>query len=137
VIAGLGTGDSKSLGENLAFGIEPDPPDERRLALRRCAHAVVEMGAPVWVGGGATATTQLAVDLGDRVAANLWDAQPSAVAALVTRCEVTWAGPVAGDVSQVAQWLSELADAGASWAVCVWPRSLEELAQATALIRTR
>jgi hypothetical protein len=137
LIAGLGTGDSKSLDENLAYGIETDLPDERRLALGRCAEVLAELGVPVWVGGGATATTQLAVDLGPPVAANLWDAEPSAVAALVTRCEVTWAGPIPGDVPQVAQWLSELAGAGASWAVCTSPRSLDDIAEAAELLRAR
>ena len=43
------------------------------------------------------ATTELAVDLGRRGGAvNLWAGQPSAVAAQAARCEVTWAGPVAG-----------------------------------------
>ena len=64
LIAGIGTGDSKSAAENLAFGIPFDPPDERRVALRRCAGRVLDAGVPVWVGGGSPATVELAVELG-------------------------------------------------------------------------
>ena len=52
LIAGLGTGDSKSAAENLAYGVEFDPADERRLALRRSATALLAAGIPVWVGAG-------------------------------------------------------------------------------------
>jgi hypothetical protein len=135
LIAGLGTGDRYSAGENLAYGIPPDPPEKRRLALRRCASRLIELDVPVWVGGGSPSTTQLAVDLGPRAAVNLWEAQPSAVASLVGRCEVTWGGPAKGEVREIVQWLSELEAAGASWAVCAWPRSLERLAEAVELLR--
>ncbi len=133
LIAGLGTGDSKSAAENRAFGIPFDPPDERRMALRRCARHVLDAGVPVWVGGGAPSTVELAVDLG--CAVNLWEGQPAAVAGMVPRCEVTWAGPVAGDVPEIAQWLEEVAGAGATWAVCAWPESIEAVAEAAAFVR--
>ena len=133
VIAGLGTGDSKSAAENFAYGVEFDPADERRLALRRSATALLAAGIPVWVGGGATATTELAVELG--AAVNLWEGQPAALAALQGRCEVTWGGPVPDAVPQIAAWLSELERAGATWAVCAWPKSVEAVAEAAALLR--
>jgi len=133
LIAGIGTGDSKSAAENLAFGIPFDPPDERRVALRECARHVLGAGVPVWVGGGSKTTVELAVELG--CAVNIWEGQPAAVAGLVPRCEVTWAGPVAGEVPEIAQWLEEVAGAGASWAVCAWPESLEAVAEAAAFVR--
>jgi len=129
LIAGMGTGDRKSAAENEAYGIPPGPPDERRLALARCARAMIDLGIPVWVGGGSVSTTELAVDLGPGAAVNLWGGQASAVAALTGRSEVTWGGPVAGEVPQIAQALSELASAGATWAVCAWPESLEAVAE--------
>lgn len=135
LIAGLGTGDKRSREENLAFGIPPGSPDERRLALRAVAVALVDRGIPVWVGGGSTATTQLAIELGPGAAVNLWEAQPSAVAALASTCEVTWGGPIEAEVPHVVQWLEELETAGASWAVCIWPRSLEKLGEAVKLLR--
>ena len=64
LIAGLGTGDSKSAAENLAFGIPFDPADERRLALAPVRTHLRARGVPVWVGGGRAATAELAVDLG-------------------------------------------------------------------------
>jgi alkanesulfonate monooxygenase SsuD/methylene tetrahydromethanopterin reductase-like flavin-dependent oxidoreductase (luciferase family) len=133
VIAGLGTGDHKSAAENLAYGVAFDPADARRLALRRVATALVQSGVAVWVGGGATATTELAVELG--AAVNLWEGQPAVLAALRGRCEVTWGGPVPRDVPQIAQWLSELSRAGATWAVCAWPESLDAVAEAATLLR--
>ena len=132
-IAGIGTGDEKSAAENLAYGIAFEDADTRRLALRSCAGRLRDHGIPVWVGGGSTATTGVAADLG--VAVNLWEGQPAAVAALAARGEVTWAGPVPGDVPAMAEWLSEIRRAGASWAVCAWPASLEELAEAVRIGR--
>ncbi len=135
LIAGMGTGDSKSAAENEAYGIPPGPADERRLALAGCARRMLALGVPVWVGGGSAATTELAVDLGSGAAVNLWAGQPSAVAALNGRCEVTWGGPVPGDVPEIAMELSELAGAGATWAVCAWPESLEAVAEVAAMLR--
>ncbi len=133
LIAGLGTGDSKSAAENRAFGIPFDPPDMRRVALRECARHALAAGIPVWVGGGSPSTVELAVELD--AAVNLWEGQPSAVAALQPRCEVTWAGPVAREVPEIVQWLEEVAGAGATWAVCAWPDSVEAVAEAAALVR--
>jgi len=137
LIAGLGTGDSKSHAENLAYGIPPGEPDQRRLALASSARSLLDLGIPVWVGGGSTATTQLALDLGKGAAVNLWGAQPSAVAALVGRCEVTWAGSIEGELPEVVESLAKLESAGATWAVCAWPRSVEELAEAVENLRRR
>jgi hypothetical protein len=49
--------------------------------------------------------------------------------------EVTWGGP-AGDTPAEAQaTLAAVAAAGASWAVCAWPESLEVVAGAAAGVR--
>lgn len=135
LIAGLGTGDRKSAAENEAYGIPPGPPDERRLALAGCARRILALGIPVWVGGGSVSTTELAVALGPGAAVNLWQGQPSAVAALTGRCEVTWGGPVAAAAPQIALELSELAEAGATWAVCAWPESVEAVAEVAQMVR--
>jgi alkanesulfonate monooxygenase SsuD/methylene tetrahydromethanopterin reductase-like flavin-dependent oxidoreductase (luciferase family) len=135
LIAGMGTGDRKSAAENEAYGIPPGPPDERRLALAGCARKMIALGVPVWVGGGSLATVELAVDLGGGAAVNLWGGQPSAVAGLTGRCEVTWGGPVAAAVPEIALELSELAEAGATWAVCAWPQSLEAVAEVAQMLR--
>jgi alkanesulfonate monooxygenase SsuD/methylene tetrahydromethanopterin reductase-like flavin-dependent oxidoreductase (luciferase family) len=135
LIAGLGTGDHKSAGENLSYGIAVSGPEERRLALRRSARSLIDLEVPVWVGGGSIATTELAVELGPGAAVNLWEAQPSALAVVAPRCEVTWGGPLDGEVSQVAQSLHELEAAGATWAVCAWPRSLEDFSEAVEVLR--
>jgi alkanesulfonate monooxygenase SsuD/methylene tetrahydromethanopterin reductase-like flavin-dependent oxidoreductase (luciferase family) len=133
LIAGLGTGDRKSAPENMAYGIAVEEPDTRRRALLEVARPVLDAGVPVWIGGGSPPTTELAAELG--AAVNLWDGEPATVAALRTRCEVTWAGPVAGDVPRIADRLAELARAGATWAVCAWPESVEAVAEAAAAVR--
>jgi Luciferase-like monooxygenase len=135
LIAGLGTGDKLSAAENDAYGVPPGPADERRLALAGCARRLLARGVPVWVGGGSVATVQLAVDLGPGAAVNLWEGQASAIAGLVGRCEVTWGGPVADNVADIALGLSEVAEAGATWAVCAWPRSLEAVAEVAEMLR--
>jgi alkanesulfonate monooxygenase SsuD/methylene tetrahydromethanopterin reductase-like flavin-dependent oxidoreductase (luciferase family) len=133
LIAGLGTGDAKSAAENLAFGIAFEASDHRRLALAECGRQLRRAGVPVWVGGGSVPTVELAVEIG--AAVNMWEGQPAAIAALQARCEVTWAGPVAGEVAVVAQWLEEVAGAGATWAVCAWPESVDAVAEAAAFVR--
>jgi hypothetical protein len=135
LVAGLGTGDRLSAPENEAYGIPVGTADERRLALAGCARRVLDLGVPVWVGGGSPSTTELAVDLGPGAALNLWEAQPSAVAALTRRCEVTWGGPVAATVPEIARGFSALAEAGATWAVCGWPPSLEAVAEVAEMMR--
>ena len=82
-----------------------------------------------------SATTELAVDLGPGAAVNVWAGQASAVAALSARCEVTWGGPVSGQVPQIALALTELAQAGATWVVCAWPESLEAVAEVAHMLR--
>jgi alkanesulfonate monooxygenase SsuD/methylene tetrahydromethanopterin reductase-like flavin-dependent oxidoreductase (luciferase family) len=133
LIAGLGTGDRKSAAENVAYGIEFADPPERRRALRQVARAVLAAGIPVWVGAGSPATTEIAFELG--AAVNVWDGQPATLADLARGGEVTWAGPVAGDAAQMAARLRDLAGAGATWAVCAWPESLEAVAEAAAQVR--
>jgi alkanesulfonate monooxygenase SsuD/methylene tetrahydromethanopterin reductase-like flavin-dependent oxidoreductase (luciferase family) len=128
VVAGMGTGDSSSRQENDAYGIAFAPAAARVAALSRCAHALGLLGVPVWVGGGAPAMVASAREEG--AAVNLWQASPAAIAELAASGEVTWAGTVPADRVACAQHLRALADAGASWAVCVWPDSLEELAAA-------
>jgi hypothetical protein len=50
-------------------------------------------------------------------------------------CETTWGGPLKGNVEEVEAKLQELADAGATWAVCGWPDSLEVVAEAAEAVR--
>jgi alkanesulfonate monooxygenase SsuD/methylene tetrahydromethanopterin reductase-like flavin-dependent oxidoreductase (luciferase family) len=134
LIAGLGTGDHLSRAENEAFGIPFEPADVRRDRLASVAVAVAARGIPVWVGGGHPATVALARTV--EVAVNLWGGEPDRVAELTEAgYEVTWGGPVEGDVSEAAARLVELATAGATWAVCAWPESLEVIAEAAATVR--
>jgi len=134
-IAGIGTGDRLSRAENVAFGLPFEPADERRARLAAVASAVNDLGIPVWVGGGLPKTVAVARLLGASV--NLWEAAPLQVAELVeSGMEVTWGGPIGGTAAVAAARLGELAAAGATWAVCAWPDSLETVAEAAAAVRT-
>ncbi len=136
LIAGLGTGDHLSRAENQAFGLPFEPADQRRARMAAVAAAVGGLGIPVWIGGGAPKTLEVARRVG--AAANLWEVEPSQVAELTAvGMEVTWGGPVGGTVDEVAGRLEEVAGAGASWAVCGWPESLEVVAEAAAVVRHR
>ncbi len=129
LIAGLGTGDRLSRDENEAYGIPFEAADERRSRLVAVAAAVRSMGIPVWVGGGLPPTVALARSLG--AAVNLWASDPVTVAELTAAgMEVTWAGPVGESVAEASEQLGQLAAAGATWAVCAWPDSLEVVAEA-------
>ena len=97
------------------------------------AEPLLERGIPVWIGGGAPATLAVARELG--VAVNLWAATPDVVRAQAEVGEVTWGGPLLGDVAAIADSLAAVADAGATWAVCAWPTSLEDIAEAAAAVR--
>ncbi len=135
-IAGLGTGDHRSRAENLAFGVPYEPPDDRRARLAAVAAMVRAEGIPVWIGGGATETIEVARRLG--VAVNLWGAEPGRVAELTASgLEVTWGGPIDTTGGGAGGGLQRLADAGAAWAVCAWPSSLEMVAEAAAAVRDR
>jgi alkanesulfonate monooxygenase SsuD/methylene tetrahydromethanopterin reductase-like flavin-dependent oxidoreductase (luciferase family) len=129
LIAGVGTGDHLSRPENLAFGLPFEAADERRAHLVVVASAVRAMGIPVWIGGGQRRTVELARPAG--AAVNLWEGEVSRVAELTAAgTEVTWAGPIGATVPEATARLAGLAAAGASWAVCAWPDSLEATAEA-------
>jgi alkanesulfonate monooxygenase SsuD/methylene tetrahydromethanopterin reductase-like flavin-dependent oxidoreductase (luciferase family) len=134
LIAGIGTGDHLSRPENDAFGVPFDPPDERREHLAMVGSALQGAGIPVWVGGGRPRTVEVAVALA--AAVNLWEGDPVQVARLTgAGLEVTWGGPVGSTAGQIASDLGRLAEAGATWAVCAWPGSLEAVAEAAGMLR--
>jgi hypothetical protein len=134
VIAGLGTGDSLSRRENEAFGVPFETADIRRRRMSAVTRDLMDVGIPVWIGGGRAKTVAVAKAL--RVPVNLWEAGPGDISALSTQgLTVTWGGPVRGTVAEMAVGLAAVARAGATWAVCAWPRSLEKLAEAVAEVR--
>ena len=134
LIAGIGTGDRLSADENRAYGVAYPAAAERREALAYCAGELGRRGIAVWIGAGDTlapGTRQVAVDAG--AAVNVWDTGVAAVEA-AGDVEVTWGGPIRGGVEVLASRLGELAAAGATWAVCAWPESLEAVAEAAARV---
>lgn len=130
LIAGIGTGDHLSRAENEAFGVPFEPAPERRARMGAVARSLVGLGIPVWLGGGRAATVEAARSAG--AAVNLWNAGADEVASLVaTGAEVTWGGPVSGDAGTIARHLGSIRAAGATWAVCGWPESVEDVAEAS------
>jgi hypothetical protein len=121
VIAGIGTGDAKSAAEHLAFGLPYESAATRRLALGRCADALVAFGIETWIGGGGEATNAVAQSAG--VPVNLWSASPSRITEVSQQSPVTWGGVLrAGDDG--VSLLTSLRSAGASWAVFTWGNGL-------------
>jgi hypothetical protein len=120
LIAGLGTGDRKSVDENERYGIPIGPPEARRASLRALATQLVADGTEVWIGDGAAATRAVATEVGCTL--NLWDADPAAVGVACAAATVSWAGPAptvdgAFDGAATSTLLASLERAGATWAV--------------------
>jgi alkanesulfonate monooxygenase SsuD/methylene tetrahydromethanopterin reductase-like flavin-dependent oxidoreductase (luciferase family) len=134
LIAGIGTGDRLSREENEAYGIPFGPAAERRARLGAVATAVAAAGIPVWLGGGRPEMVALARATG--AAVNVWQVGVEPVAGLVAQgVEVTWGGPVGDTLEEATSMLGSVAAAGASWAVCAWPGSIEVVAEAAATVR--
>ena len=123
VLAALGAGDQLSAAENLAYDVVPRDADERRALMEETANALRAV-MPVWFGGGAAATNELARRLG--VTINLWDASPERVHETALTGPVSWAGPAPKDVPAA---LDTLADAGATWAVLSPQANIEQLGE--------
>ncbi len=130
VVAGLGTGDRLSAGENEAYGVRVEPAQVRRARLRRCVRAAIDLGLTVWVGDGGARTRRVAAEEG--AALNLWEASPAEVRDQSLRTEVTWGGAAKGPIAPT---VTRLAEAGATWAVFAWPVDVAELAAAGAAVR--
>jgi alkanesulfonate monooxygenase SsuD/methylene tetrahydromethanopterin reductase-like flavin-dependent oxidoreductase (luciferase family) len=134
IIAGIGPGDHLTRDENDAFGIPFEPADTRRARMAEVGSAIRQRGIPVWIGGGHDKTIQVARELGSAV--NLWEGEPRRLAELSeSGLEVTWGGPVPGSPEEAVQRLSDVAAAGATWAVWAWPGSLEVVAEAADRVR--
>jgi alkanesulfonate monooxygenase SsuD/methylene tetrahydromethanopterin reductase-like flavin-dependent oxidoreductase (luciferase family) len=132
VIAGLGTGDAKSAAEHRALGLPYEPAAGRRRSLQRCGEALQRAGIETWIGGGSPETNAIAAELGSPV--NLWSAAPERVAAVALTAPVTWGG-VLGRDGDAPALLSELAAAGASWAIATWGAGLAPLLEAVRAAR--
>ena len=136
LIAGLGTGDSKSQKENELFGLPFESVPERIEAVRTCARSLRTVGIDVWVAGMSAPVRRLAAS--DADALNVWALPPADVAAMTASADVavTWAGPPAGD--DLRSHVAELAAAGATWCVygpppsTDWPAMVERIAAARA-----
>jgi len=134
LIAGIGTGDRLSRQENEAYGIPFEPAGDRRARLATVATQMVAAGVPVWLGGSRPEMVDLARSTG--AAVNVWQVGADPVSGLVAQgVEVTWGGPVGETLEEATTTLGAVAAAGATWAVCAWPDSLDVVAEAAATVR--
>lgn len=146
LIAGVGSGDVLSDGENEAFGVPAGSVAVRLGALEATVEALRGRGYPVWVGGRSARVLGTAAALADGW--NAWNVSPAAFTSGIERLreactaaqrpegevEATWGGLVelrsdrwieaaarpdiiAGPYERMAERLHEYVAAGASWIV--------------------
>lgn len=147
LVVGVGAGDSESREENETFGLGFGTIQDRVECLRATVRAVRDRGAPVWVGGLATAVRDIAAAEADGW--NAWGLDRSRFAAWAQqlragaareRFECGWSGLVVLDRSDeaarerahrlgarpgtliggpatITKLVGELADAGADWVI--------------------
>jgi len=128
LVAALGIGDSKSLSENEAYGISWPSPGARRASLTTVLAALDVAGIEARVGAAAPATLEVARAAGATV--NLWDLDLERLRGEAAKGPTTWAGPLPTDPRPAADRLVELRDAGATWAIWGWPRSIDLVTRA-------
>jgi hypothetical protein len=129
LVAGLGIGDAKSRSENAAFGIPWPSLEARREALAATLDELAAGGIETWVGATSPATLEIARAAGATV--NLWDAAADRVRLEAADGPTSWAGPLPSSAPRAAERLTELREAGATWAIWGWPRSIELVVEAT------
>ncbi|MCL4434102.1 MAG: LLM class flavin-dependent oxidoreductase [Actinobacteria bacterium] len=86
VIAGIGSGDSRSTPEDSAYGIESGPAESRRSLLRDAARSLAGRGLETWVGLGASASalrTGMILAASTGASINVWQADPSKIKPIV------------------------------------------------------
>lgn len=132
-IAGLGLGGAAFERELSDFGAERTLLSEPVIATRRLLAELVAHKIDCWVGGRGEKAAQIADEY--NIPLNLWNVSPSEVEKRISatppgRGGITWAGswvfstqsPSSG--RNLADYLTLLSDAGASWAV-VAPRRVD------------
>jgi len=131
LVAALGIGDSISAAENAAYGIAWPSLEERRTSLVGLVGELTAAGIECWVGATAPATIEIARAGGATV--NLWDVDLERFQAEAARGPTSWAGPFPKEAGPAADQLIALRDAGATWAIWGWPRSVDLVTDALRL----
>jgi alkanesulfonate monooxygenase SsuD/methylene tetrahydromethanopterin reductase-like flavin-dependent oxidoreductase (luciferase family) len=135
LIAGIGTGDRLSEAENVAYGVPYPEAGERRASLLRCVGALGDLGVPTWISTSSVDTRASARERGAVV--NLWGADREVLEKERALGEVTWAGSLGAYRPEMTERVEEVAAAGASWAVGVWPVDLVTLGEIRAEMADR
>ena len=122
VLAPLGTGDRLSAEENRAYGIAYPSAAERQDLLEYVARELRD-DFEVWIGAGASRTNEIARELG--VTLNVWNKSVVEIDDAITSSLWNWAGNAHEDIETQ---LSELQQAGATWAVFSPTAPVEQIA---------
>ena len=121
----------QSIPENEAYGIALPSLQDRRASLATILGELTARGIECWVGATAPATLELARTAGATV--NLWDVGLDRLEGEAALGPTTWAGPLPSEAEAAADRLVGLREAGASWVIWGWPRSMELVADALRL----
>jgi Luciferase-like monooxygenase len=135
LVAALGVGDAATRPENEALGIAWRDLDDRFASLESILEELGRRGVECWVG----ARSRRVIELARRAAVtvNLWDAGLETVAQEARKGPTTWAGPLEADAGAAASRLGALREAGATWAIWGWPRSLQLVTSAVEISGVR
>ncbi|MCL5048240.1 MAG: LLM class flavin-dependent oxidoreductase [Firmicutes bacterium] len=74
VIAGIGTGDKKSILENRVLGIPEVSVPDRQKSLKKIASILLASAMPTWIGAGLASTNNIATEVGAKL--NFWNTPP-------------------------------------------------------------
>lgn len=130
VVAALGTGDSLSAEENLAYGLGFAPGSQRRASLERVASALLAARLEVWIGAGGDTTNAVARKVGATL--NLFDVDLGTLARHAGGGPVCWAGTLPKRTHAAAELLGSLDSAGATWAVVASRNAVDAIVEAAA-----
>ncbi|MGH9291256.1 MAG: LLM class flavin-dependent oxidoreductase [Acidimicrobiales bacterium] len=130
LLAGIGTGDSKSADEERRNGIAFLGPAERRRLLLALCGRLVGAGIETVVGAGHEETSRAAQALGAGV--NFWAVAPEDMVPLREGGPISWAGPLGKDPGAASASIRSLSAAGAGWVIWAWPSSVSVVAKAAA-----
>jgi alkanesulfonate monooxygenase SsuD/methylene tetrahydromethanopterin reductase-like flavin-dependent oxidoreductase (luciferase family) len=126
-IAGLGTGDSLTVPENQAYGMEFPPLPERLRLLEEATRALRAQQVTTWIGGRSRPVRAIAA--ADADGWNSWEGPLEELAAFASANRergpaATWGGlpPADGDLTG---HLQRLATVGADWAIYGPPPSTD------------
>ncbi len=84
MIAGIGTGDKKSILENTVLHVPEVSVKKRQESLSKVAAALADSGMETWIGAGLDSTNRVAFSVGAKL--NFWNLTPEALEKKISFC---------------------------------------------------